>query len=136
MVNFMYFRWRWLAAEYDIGWWRRRNPCISKQIPRYIKTYQRNSWRIDYGSPSLVSGNIEKKFVKLQQLLFFMKKIIFIFIFQLRKQNKLNAPAINAHDSVTRTMVSNYYCQKEAIIDALKVISICLKTISSEKMQE
>ena len=59
-----------------------------------------------------------------------------IHLFQLRKQNKLNAPAINAHDSVTRTMVSNYYCQKEAIIDALKVISICLKTISSEKMQE
>ena len=46
-----------------------------------------------------------------------------IHLFQLRKQNKLNAPAINAHDSVTRTMVSNYYCQKEAIIDALKVIS-------------
>jgi len=41
-------------------------------------------------------------------------------LYQLRKQNKLNAPAINAHDSVTRTMVSNYYCQKEAIIDALK----------------
>ena len=59
-----------------------------------------------------------------------------IHLFQLRKQNKLNAPAINAHDSVTRTMVSNYYCQKEAIIDALKVISICLKIISSEKMQE
>ena len=40
---------------------------------------------------------------------------------QLSKANKLTAPAINAHDSVTRTMVSNYYCQKEAIIDALKV---------------
>ena len=67
---------------------------------------------------------MKKIFVKL--LLFFriwnnscLKRI---HLFQLRKQNKLNAPAINAHDSVTRTMVSNYYCQKEAIIDALKVI--------------
>ena len=57
-------------------------------------------------------------------LLFFYNSCLKrIHLFQLRKQNKLNAPAINAHDSVTRTMVSNYYCQKEAIIDALKVIS-------------
>ena len=46
------------------------------------------------------------------------------FLLQLSKNGKLTAPAINVHDAVTRTMINNYYCQKESIVDVLKVISI------------
>ena len=28
---------------------------------------------------------------------------------------------MNVHDAVTRTMINNFYCQKESLIDALKV---------------
>ena len=43
------------------------------------------------------------------------------FLFQLSKSSKLIAPAINVHDAITRTMVNNFYCQKESIIDVIKV---------------
>jgi len=35
----------------------------------------------------------------------------------------LYAPAINIHDAVTRTMINNYYCQKESIVDTLKRVT-------------
>jgi len=41
-------------------------------------------------------------------------------LYQLSRNAKLTAPAINVHDAVIRTMVTNYYCQKESIIDVLK----------------
>ncbi len=43
---------------------------------------------------------------------------------QLSRNAKLIAPAINVHDAVTRTMINNYYCQKESIIDVLKVVAM------------
>ena len=46
----------------------------------------------------------------------------YFYYFQLSRNGKLTAAAINVHDSITRTMVNNYYCQKESIIDVLKVI--------------
>ena len=42
-------------------------------------------------------------------------------LYQMVKSNQLFAPAINVHDAVTRTMLNNYYCQKESVIDTLKV---------------
>lgn len=41
-------------------------------------------------------------------------------LYQLARSTKLTAPAINVFDAVTRTMVTNYYCQKESIVDAIK----------------
>jgi len=35
----------------------------------------------------------------------------------------LHAPAINIHDAVTRTMINNYYCQKESVVDTLKRVT-------------
>lgn len=34
--------------------------------------------------------------------------------------NHLSAPAMNIHDSVTKSMLENYYYQKESVVDALK----------------
>ena len=42
-------------------------------------------------------------------------------LYQLVKNADLSCPAMNVHDAVTRTMINNYYCQKESLIDALKV---------------
>jgi len=53
-------------------------------------------------------------------------------LYQLSRNGKLTAPAMNVHDAVTRTMVNNYYCQKESIIDVLKRATdtmICGKSV-------
>ena len=41
-------------------------------------------------------------------------------LYQLMQSKKLTAPAMNIHDSVTKAMFENYYCQKESVIDAIK----------------
>ena len=48
-------------------------------------------------------------------------------LYQLVKHSELSCPAMNVHDAVTRTMLNNYYCQKESLIDALKVNKMVLK---------
>ena len=47
-------------------------------------------------------------------------------LYQLVKNADLSCPAINVHDAVTRTMLNNFYCQKESVIDALKVNTFLL----------
>jgi adenosylhomocysteinase len=42
-------------------------------------------------------------------------------LYQLVKNGELSCPAMNVHDAVTRTMLNNFYSQKEALIDGLKV---------------
>ena len=34
-------------------------------------------------------------------------------LYQLVKSGELSCPAMNVHDAVTRTMLNNFYCQKE-----------------------
>ena len=48
--------------------------------------------------------------------------------FQLCKthNNKLPCPAMNTHDAVTKTMLDNYYSQKESVVDALKRCTDCM----------
>ena len=36
-------------------------------------------------------------------------------LYQLVKNADLSCPAMNVHDAVTRTMINNYYCQKESL---------------------
>ena len=45
-------------------------------------------------------------------------------LYQLVKNCELTCPAMNVHDAVTRTMLNNFYCQKESLIDGLKVTSL------------
>ena len=47
-------------------------------------------------------------------------------LYQLVKNADLSCPAMNVHDAVTRTMLNNFYCQKESVIDALKVNTFLL----------
>ena len=42
-------------------------------------------------------------------------------LYQLVRTSQLRCPAINVHDAITRTMLNNFYCQKESVIDSLKV---------------
>ena len=48
-------------------------------------------------------------------------------LYQLVKNAALSCPAMNVHDAVTRTMLNNFYCQKESLIDALKVTIVLLQ---------
>ena len=41
-------------------------------------------------------------------------------LYQLSKADKLNIPAINVNDSVTKAKFDNLYCARESIIDSLK----------------
>ncbi|XP_047737359.1 adenosylhomocysteinase 3 isoform X3 [Hyalella azteca] len=41
-------------------------------------------------------------------------------LYQLSKAGKLNVPAMNVNDSVTKTMFDNFYACRESIIDSLK----------------
>lgn len=41
-------------------------------------------------------------------------------LYQLSKASKLNVPAMNVNDSVTKTMFDNFYACRESIIDSLK----------------
>ena len=52
-------------------------------------------------------------------------------LYQLVKNAALNCPAMNVHDAVTRTMLNNFYCQKESLIDALKVTIVLLQNITN-----
>ena len=42
-------------------------------------------------------------------------------LYRMVKKGDLSCPAMNVHDAVTRTMLNNFYCQKESLIDSLKV---------------
>ena len=42
-------------------------------------------------------------------------------LYRLVKISELSCPAMNIHDAVTKTMLNNYYCQKESLVDGLKV---------------
>lgn len=41
-------------------------------------------------------------------------------LYQLSQKHNLPAPAMNTHDAVTKTMMDNYYSQKESVVDSLK----------------
>ena len=41
-------------------------------------------------------------------------------LYQLSKAGKLNIPAINVNDSVTKAKFDNMYCARESVIDSLK----------------
>ena len=47
-------------------------------------------------------------------------------LYRLVKISELSCPAMNIHDAVTKTMLNNYYCQKESLVDGLKVTIRCL----------
>ena len=50
-------------------------------------------------------------------------------LYRLVKISELSCPAMNIHDAVTKTMLNNYYCQKESLVDGLKVTTRVLDTL-------
>ena len=50
-------------------------------------------------------------------------------LYRLVKISELSCPAMNIHDAVTKTMLNNYYCQKESLVDGLKVTIRVLDTL-------
>ena len=52
-------------------------------------------------------------------------------LYRLVKISELSCPAMNIHDAVTKTMLNNYYCQKESLVDGLKVTTsfLCISGV-------